>query len=26
MNSEQQALVDVPLWLLVLLSMAGLSG
>ena len=26
MNTEQQALADVPLWLLVLLSMAGLSG
>ena len=26
MNSEHQALADVPLWLLVLLSMAGLSG
>ncbi|WP_157832202.1 phage holin family protein [Pseudomonas sp. S09G 359] len=26
MNSEHQALTDVPLWLLVLLSLAGLSG
>lgn len=26
MNAEHQALTDVPLWLLVLLSMAGLSG
>lgn len=26
MNTEHQALADVPLWLLVLLSMAGLSG
>jgi len=26
MNTEQQALADVPLWLLILLSMAGLSG
>jgi hypothetical protein len=26
MNNEHQALADVPLWLLVLLSMAGLSG
>ena len=26
MNSEHQALSDVPLWLLVLLSLAGLSG
>ena len=26
MNTEQLALADVPLWLLVLLSMAGLSG
>ncbi|QJP98549.1 phage holin family protein [Pseudomonas fluorescens] len=26
MSTEQQALADVPLWLLILLSMAGLSG
>ncbi len=26
MNTEHQALTDVPLWLLILLSMAGLSG
>ena len=26
MNSEHQALTEVPLWLLVLLSLAGLSG
>jgi hypothetical protein len=26
MNTEHQALADVPLWLLILLSMAGLSG
>jgi hypothetical protein len=26
MNNEHQALADVPLWLLILLSMAGLSG
>ncbi|MEZ1439459.1 phage holin family protein [Pseudomonas shirazica] len=26
MNNEHQTLADVPLWLLVLLSMAGLSG
>jgi hypothetical protein len=26
MSTEQQALTDVPLWLLILLSMAGLSG
>lgn len=26
MNTEHQALADVPLWLLILLSLAGLSG